>query len=268
MLVALGDITRGRRLVNDVLENDPFHVKSLIARAAWQIRDNEMAEAINSLRSALDQDPRNSNALILLAEAQQKLGNIELAENRLAQAVEVSNSLPRIAILYARFQIAGGNRPAAARALRDSFEKYPTNLGVAALLAETQLQIGDLDGARRLLNQLIANDDPAAQALVRNLQATILFSENRIEESLSFLRSSLDEDGDGTDDLGTELQMLRIQMLSRRFDAARLQLQQLRERFPNSLALRVIEGNMLSMEGRVDEAIVLFYALLEPAFPK
>lgn len=263
MYRAVGNEDRGRALVATILENDPSHVNALTARAAFFIEDGDPTAAVNDLRSALDQSPRNTDVLLVLAGAQQRLGNIELAEQRLAQAVEFSDGASRAALAYAGFLSGLGNLTGAERVLSDSLSTGNLNLEVAATLAEIQLALGDTEGARVLLAQLVAADLPGTETLIRDMQATILFNENRIEDSLQFLRSSLDEDGDGTDDLGVELHMLRIQMLSGNFDDARAELETLRARFPDATALRLIEGNLLALEGRSDEAIAVFRALLD-----
>lgn len=262
MYLALGNQKAATALTSEILNRDPFHVDALVIRALEKISANDLSGAVNDLRTALDQAPRDVRTLLILANAQQRLGNVELAEQRMAQAVEVSNAAPQAAIPYARFQIRRGNMSAAQRVLNDSLANA-LDIEVAALLAQVQLQLGDTAGARNLLARLVESKNPDATALIRGLQASILFSENRIDDSLVFLSNSLDDVGDDTNDLGTELQMLRIQLLSSRFDEARVQLDALRARFPDSVALLVIEANMLSLEGRLDESIALFRKVLE-----
>ncbi len=259
----MGNMPRTMTLIEEILQDDPFHTDTLVLRASLRIRDDNPSGAVNDLRAVLDQSPRNVDALLMLAEAQQRLGNLELAEQRLAQAVEVSNDAPQPAILFARFQVSRGKLRAAERVLSESVAKNIDNLEAAALLAELHLKLEDNEAARALLNRLIASENPAAAGLIRNLQATILFKENRVEESLVFLRNSLDENGDGTDDLGAELQLLRILILSGRMNDAQTQLSDLRDRFPDSIALRVVQGNMLSLQGDLEGAIAIFRQLME-----
>ena len=251
-----------QEISSEILEQDPFHVDALVVRALTQIQQNNPSGAINDLRAALDQSPRNVPALLLLANAHQLLGNVELAEQRLAQAVEISDSAPESAIAFAQFQIRRGNLETAQLVLNDSLENnFSTE--VATLQARLLLQLGDQDAVRTLLQQLEASEDPNASELIRDLRVSILFNENRIDDSLEALQNYLDENGDGSDDLATELQILRIRMLTGRFDETREQLVDLRARFPESQALVLIEANLLSLEGKIEESIVLFRELLE-----
>lgn len=258
----LGQLEAAAATIERVLTSDPYHVDALITRAGASIAAGDPTTAINDLRAALDQAPRNLAAVMILAEAQQRLGNVELAEQRLAQGVEISQSAPQPSIIFARFQDSRGKTRAAERIMRETVAKHIDNLEAVALLADLQLRLGDNAAARNLLARLVDSNNPAAAPLIRNLQATILFKENRIDDSLDFLRNSLDEDGDGFDDLGAELQILRIQMLSGRFDEARALLDELTTRFPDSRAIQIIEGNLLSLVGDFDGAIALFTDLL------
>ncbi len=262
MYRVLGDPAKVEALNDEVLARDPSHVEALVIRGSFHLRDNDPSSAVSDLRTVLDQAPRNTAALLLLANAHQLLGNVALAEQRLAQAVEFSDAAPQSAIPFAQFQIRRGNLSAADRVLNDSLANV-FSVEAADLRAQILLQQGNMDAARNLVAQLANSTNPDANALARSLQVNILFNENQIEDSLSFLRNTLDEDGDGTDDLGTELQLLRIQMLTGRFDEAHTQLSALRDRFPDSEALPVIEANLLSMEGRTEDAIALFEAALE-----
>lgn len=260
-----GNIVQATALIDTVLDSDPAHVDALIARATEQIRNSDSVSAVNNLRAALDQAPRNVQALHVMAIAQQQLGNVQLAEQRLAQAFEVSNAAPDPSLAFAQFQISNGNLPSAERALNDSFTTSGIDMRVAALLADVRMRMDDLPGARRLLSQLMAVDTPEADQLARSLQSNILLRENRVEESLDYLRSSL-EDVEGDIDetkLTIELQILQIHLVSRQYDDARSQINDLLERFPDEVALRIIEANLLSLEGRSDDAIAAFQQILE-----
>lgn len=261
MKSASGDQDGARRLVAEVLESDPGNVQGLSARAAWHIREDKLSEAVSGLRHALDQDPRNADTLILLAEAQQKRGNVELAEQRLAQAVAITSAAPREALIYARFQIARDQLAAADRVLTDSFGASG-NLDVARLLGQVLLRRGDFEGARGILDRLANSQNPSAAPLARSLQAALLFNQNRLDEGFAFLRSTAGDDGEDSE-LITALQILRVQMMTGRLGDARAQIASMQDQFPGNLALRLLEGNLYALEGRPDEAVRVYRALLE-----
>ncbi|WP_177213119.1 tetratricopeptide repeat protein [Celeribacter neptunius] len=261
MYTDLGDPDSATPLLTEILDTDPYYIDALLTRASRFIRAGELTDAVTDLRTVLSQAPRNVDAMLMLAETQQRLGNQQLAEQRLAQAVEVSDSSPKAAIPYAHFQAARGNLAAAERVLQDSVARNINNMPLVSQLAKLQFQRGDLDGARALLNRLVDSKNPEASELIRNLQANILFQENRVDDSLAFLRNSLDENGEGVDELGGELQILRIEVMSGRYEDASKHLKELQDRFPETIALKVIEANLLSLQGKMGEAIELLKAL-------
>lgn len=263
MRSASGDVEGARTLVSEVLESDPSNVDGLLMQAAWRIRGDEMGAAVTDLRLALDQDPRNIRALLLLAEAQQKLGNIELAEQRLAQAVEISGSAAEESLIYARFQISRGLFGQAEQVLTESL-RATGNLEVAQMLGRVLLQQGDVEGARDVLAQFANSDNPNAAPMARSLQAAIMFSQNQIDESLELLRETADS-GEGEADMGAEMQMLRIQMMSGRFDEAERLLEELRAEDPENVALRLLEANLSAVRGNREEAIRVLREVVEDA---
>lgn len=256
-----GQREAAQALLEEVLQSDPTNVDALMLRAAWRIQNQAHGEAITDLRTALDQDPRNPDILILLAEAHQKLGNVALAEQRLARAVEVSGAAARETLMFAQFQLARGNLAAAELALTESM-RVTGDLDVARLLGQVMLQEGNFDGLARLISQLNIRDDTEAQELASSLRAAMLFNQNRIEESISYLRSNLDEEGDADSNFETDVQILRVQMMSGRLDEARVQLQKLRGQYPDSLALQLLQGNILSLEGNDEAAIAVYRQIL------
>lgn len=250
------DPTRAKAQIEAILASDATHVPALIVRGQNLLTRGDIDSAVGVLRQARNQEPRNTDALVLLAKAQQALGNAELAEQRLAQAFEVSDGDENIAILFAQFQTARGNSRAAILILTESVRGDPSRLRAAAHLADLLITEGDVGAARDLLGNLEARQDRAAEELTRTLRAAILFQENRIEDSLNALRRS-----EAGTDLSADVQMLRVLILSQRFDEARAQLDTLRAQFPEDQTLQKLEGNLLAFEHRLDDAIDVFEAL-------
>lgn len=261
MEVATGNNDAAIRLVDEVLENDTGNVEGLIARAAWQIRSDDFSAAITNLRRALDQMPRNADTLLLLADAQQKMGNIELAGQRLAQAVEVTNAGAREALVFGKFQIERQNLSAAERVLTDSL-RSSGNLEVAQMLGQVLLMQGDFEGVQNVLTLLSDSGNPSAARIAQDLQAALLFNQNRIDEGFAFLRENA-KTGDENSQIAAMLKILRVQMISGRLEAARTQLEELLENSPDNIALRLLEGNLYTLEGAPEKAIATYQAIYE-----
>ncbi len=252
-------------LVDEVLEEDPRHVSALKIRAAQRIRENAFGEAVADLRSAIDQAPTDADALILLAEAQQKAGNLELAQQQLAQAVEVSNAAVRPSLIYAQFLETQGRLSSAETVLTNTRAAHPENLDVARFLGRVLLQRDRLAEASELVRQLQTLETREARQMAQALQASILFQQNRVDESLDFLQSQIDAGGSAGEELSATLQLLRLQVQSNRMDDARATVARLAERFPDSQAVNILQADLLSVEGRTEEAIAAYREILDAA---
>lgn len=250
-----GDVDRAMEIVERILERDKTHVQALILRAARRIDGGAINEAITDLRTALDQTPQNADALILLAEAHQSVGNLALAEQRLAQAFQVSNAAPEVAQLFARFQLAQGKTRAAARVLGDAVQGNIEDETLVAFYGQVLVTLGDTATARVLIERLEERGTPISKGLARDVKAAILFRDNRVDESLDVLAASMGEQGLATQQLATEVQLLRMRMLSGRFDAARAQIADMQQRAPDSVALSMVRANLWALEGHGDAAI-------------
>lgn len=253
-----GQPAEAAELVDTILEDDPSNVAALVLRGTEAIAAGDGAGAVLDLRRALDQDPRAPDTLLLLAEAQKLQGNVELAEQRLAQAVEISGSRAREAIVYARFQIQRDNLDAAQSVLADSFRSRP-DLGVAQLLAQIVLQRGDAAGAAQLVRELGALGTPEAAELAQRLNAALLFAQNKVDESVAMLRAALDG---GDPSLRTRLQLLRMQILTERFDEAETLLGDLKRAAPGTAGIPLLEASLLSAQGKDADAAALLRQLL------
>ncbi|MEM7731344.1 MAG: tetratricopeptide repeat protein [Pseudomonadota bacterium] len=257
-----GESDRAMKIVEQILARDKSHVQALILRAARRIEEGSVHDAITDLRSALDQTPENTDALILLAEAHQNLGNLALAEQRLAQAFQVSNSAPEVAQLFARFQLAHGKTRAAARVLADAVQRNIDDPALVALYGQVLVTLDDTATARALIARLEERGTTASKALARDVKAAVLFRDNRVDESLEVLSTSMREQGIAPSPLVTEVRLLRMRMLSGRFEAARAQIADLKQRFPHSIALRIVQANLSALEGQGEAAIEGFRQIL------
>ncbi|WOI58418.1 tetratricopeptide repeat protein [Palleronia sp. LCG004] len=262
MRAAMDETDAAFALVDEILAEDPSHVDALKVRGAREIREGSFGDAISNLRTALGQAPTDAEIMILLAEAQQKSGNIELSQQQLAQAVEVSNAAPGPSLIYAQFLEGQGNLSSAETVLTNAQSASPGNLDVAAALGRVLLQRDRLAEAGALAQRLQQLDVQRARQMAQALQAQILFRQNRVDESLSFLQSQVDEGGSTGEELAATLQLLRLQVQSNRLDEARSTIARLGERYPESQAVQILQADLLSLEGRTDEAIASYRDVL------
>lgn len=263
MLEATGDAVGARARVEEVIGEDAGNVDALKMRASWLIREDKPGAAIIDLRTALDQSPRDTQILMLMAEAHLRDGSPELAQERLALAMQMSSNGAQESIRYARFLI-DRDRPALAETvLIDARDASPGNLDVLALLGEVFLRGQKWPQAQGVVDTLRQIETDRAAELARNYQAAILMGQNKVEDSLAFLREQADA-GSG-DDMSAEIQMLRAQVVAGRSEEARSYLDELLAESPDSVPLRLISANLHALEGDLEAAESGYRAVIEEA---
>jgi len=263
MLGATGDSVGARARIEEVLAEDASNVAALKMRAARLIQEDQPGAAVIDLRTALDQQPRDTDILALMAEAHLRDGSPELAQERLALAVEISGKAPKESLNYARF-LLGRDRPELAETvLTDARNTTPGNFEVLAMLGEVFLRNQKWPQAQVLVDELRQFDTPQAAALARNYQAAILMGQNKVDDSLAFLREGLTGEETDQQNLPAVLQILRTQVMAGRAEEARAYLDGLLAEEPESLPLRLISANLDALTGNLEAAEAAYRALIE-----
>ncbi len=261
MLVATGNPVGGREQVEQVLEEDPSNVEALKMRAAWLVNEDRPGAAVIDLRTALDQAPRDTGILMLMAEAYMRDGAEALAQERLSMAVQVSNNGAAESVAYARYLIARNRLQQAETVLTAARRGAPASLEVLGLLGQVYLQQQNWPSARSVIEALRGLGTPQATQLAENFEGGILLGQDRIDEGLEYLRSQLEEDGDGN--LATLAQLVRTQILTGRLDEASALVAGELEKAPDSVPLQLMNANIVALQGDLDGAEAIYRGLLE-----
>ncbi|WP_425102240.1 tetratricopeptide repeat protein [Tropicibacter sp. S64] len=260
MLVSTGNVVGAREQVETVLQEDPTHVGGLKLRAAWMIQDDKPGEAISDLRTALDQSPRDTDILALMAEAHLRDGSPELAQERLSMAVQISNNGPVESVRYARYLVSRNRLQQAESVLIAARKNAEGNVEILGLLGEIYLRQQKWPQAQSIIDTLRQIDTPQASQLARVYQSSILLGQNRIEESLDYLRSQIDADNGA--DLSAVIQLVRTQVLTGRLDEARAYVDEQLEANPDSIPLELLSANVHALQGQLKEAEDIYRDLL------
>lgn len=266
MRMAQGEREAALTLAGEVLEQDSRRVEALKMRAGQRLREGEAGAAVNDLRLALDQEPQDPEILTMLAEAQRASGNTELAQQRMADAVEASGNGVSESLAYARYLVEQEQLSTAESVLQTAAEENPGALQLRQMLGEVLMRRGRYGAVRALADDLAAMESEQAQQMARSLRAVSLFRENRVDESLALLEQQAgDSNGGegGQEDLSSSMQLLDLQVRSKRFEAAQETLDGLAERYPDSRWVEVVEGDIQATRGRLDEASETYAAILE-----
>lgn len=149
-----GDLAQARVLVDEVLVVDAQNAQALVMRAAMQIDEGNIEDAISNLRSSLKQNPNSVRTSLLLAKAHEINGAFELAEDRLAAAYRFSKQAPEVGLTYAQFFIRQSASGRAEDLLQKMIARNPKNTDVLKVMAQLQLRKQNWSEAEELADKI------------------------------------------------------------------------------------------------------------------
>ena len=246
MLHETGNTVGARAQIEQVLAADATNVPALKMRATWAIADDDPAAALIDLRTAIDQSPQDAEIITLMAQAYERDGNKALAGERLAQAVSVSNSAAPESLRYARFLLQDGRTAAALNVLADASAANPRDVDILTLLGEQLIARQGWVQTQRVIDDLKAVGTAPANEAARQLQASLLVAQNRIDEGLTFLQGEL---GSGETDTRTVLQLVQLQLRAGNIPAARQILDEALAQSPDDDSLLLSDASLKATEG-------------------
>jgi Tfp pilus assembly protein PilF len=273
---------RYREIVKEY-ESKPAGLEAMVKLAEMDLVSGKQTEAERQVRDVLKKNPNSSDALVLL-------GRMALARRNGKAAVQAFRTVlrdqPELAtvqfLLGQAYQITGENTLA-----RESFERavalYPEQIDARRSLAVLESQSGRHQQARARLNDILKQrpDDVAAlemlmaldlmtknwmeaeRTLIRLRAATgdsyvALMAEGRFNEA----QGRFDQAGKAYEqavDLAPNepdplLSFIRLEVAHGRTTRARSQLDTLLAKYPDHLYAHGFLGEVLSLEGRPEEA--------------
>ncbi|MEO3417101.1 tetratricopeptide repeat protein [Roseovarius sp. CAU 1744] len=191
-----GNPVGARALVEEIIESDGSHVAALKMRAAWNIEEDLTGDAIIDLRTALAQAPRDPEIMTLMAAAHERAGDRELAGERYSLAVELSERAPAESLRYANYLVKIERIEAAEAVLDEALVESPNNIELLQAMVQLQLQNEEWNEVQRIIWKLRAIETEEAQTIANGAQAEMLLKQDRVEETIEYLRELSDaEDG-------------------------------------------------------------------------
>lgn len=255
MLLATNDQVGARALVEEVLSEDAAQVAALKMRAGWKIEADDPEGAIADLRIALDQAPRDSSVLILMANAHDRAGQRELAGERLALAFDVSEAAVDVSILYARFLLGQTQIEAAVDVLRTSYDANPGTVQLLAVMADVHIRTEEWTELQAIMATLQALGTDDAIDLANSIEAAMLVSQGRTDESIAFIQDNLLQPGN---DMGATVTIVLTYLRAGDIDAAQEVLDDAMATNPDDPTLRLMQGAMLAGRGDLEGAEAIY----------
>jgi tetratricopeptide (TPR) repeat protein len=260
MLITTGNDVGARRLVEEILADDPSHVEALKMSARWDIEGDNADQAINSLRTALDRAPQDAEAMTLMAEAHMRNGSRELARDLLSLAVEASNNAPEESIRYARLLASEDNMRSAEDVLITSLRLSPNNLQLLSALGQLYVGMEDWARAEQVVGTLRRLETNEGRAAADGLQVAILSAQDRTDETVAFLEQ-LAQGGEGG--IGAQIAIARAHLAAGDGESAVRAIQSSLAEQPDNPALRFAAGAIYAATGDLPGAEREYRAILE-----
>jgi len=262
MLVQTGNQVGARRLVEETLAQNSSNVEALKMQASWQLRADEVDEALANLRVALDAAPEDIQVMNLMYEAYVRLGDTNLARDYLALAVDVSGNSPETSLRYARLLIGEERYLPAEDVLLPALRQSPNNVELLALLGQIYLRMDDVPRAQQVIDTLNRIATQQSTGIANGLQAEVLSREGGADEALKFLE---DLANSGAAGIGEQFTLLRVQLQVGETEAALKIAQDLVDENPGNPAfMQVLAATQLA-SGDAVAAEVSYRAVVDAA---
>lgn len=260
MLTLSSQEAEARGLVDDVLSDDSGNVEALKLKAGWLIRDDQIGEAISTLRRAIDANPNDATLMTLMAQAYERDGNRDLMREMLSLAVAASNRAPDDSLRYAQF-LAGENKLLQAEGvIIDSLRLSPGNTGLLVPLGQLYVAMQDWPRAAAVVDQLAQSDDANARGAAIAIRTAVLNGQQKGEEAIGYLQELVDR---GQADLGTKIAVLRAHIANNQIARAVAFSDQLLLQEPDNAELRFVNGSVKLLAGQLGAAEAIMRQLVD-----
>ncbi len=264
--VQLGERAFGREefaaaeaLADEVLAIDDQEPNALTLKGKVQLRNEQVQDAIETLRLALNAERNKESAMILLGLAYEADGRQSFAEQQLELAIAENGLSPSLFQAYRGMLVrAGKSDDAADLTLR--FAQTPDATPEVQLESAAVLLGQNRNEEAEVVSRSLLRADPENQG-ARRILATILFREARFEDSLDELDRLSPE---GADNLGAMQLRQRSLMALDREDEARAFLQEVAANASNIREASLLvqfeadEGNLTAVETAAEAALEKF----------
>ncbi len=293
-LFEAGDDVRARLEFRNVLQIDDRHAAGWYWLGKVEERRGEYPRAFSHYERAVELDESLLPARVRRGQIYLLGGDIDAAERDSNIAMAVAPEDPDVLMLRAGVRMRTGDPAGAEQDARAALERQPGHPAASVLLAENRMQRGDLDGAVALLERAIEHNPHAPELRLilgghlddegdvdgavavlralseafpesidyRNRLAGYLVEHGREEAAEQALREVLAQT---PEDFARQEALVEFVGGLRGLEGALAEVAALREAWPDSLDLRLLEARLLASGQRTEEAEAAYRAVIEAA---
>ena len=143
-----------RKLMNQVLAEDPRQPQALLLRAGFEIDGGHFDQAVQDLRTITQEQPNSGQAWALLARVYSSLSKPDLASQSMQKAYDASGQKPKYGLMYHDFLAQHNQLSRAEDVLKAMLLKQPDYVPGLILLSRSQLDLHEFDGALATADKL------------------------------------------------------------------------------------------------------------------
>ncbi len=176
ILARAGQFAEARNEIEAALKQDPKNASAHLVLGQMHLQQKRYPDAKNEFQQAMDLAPHDPMPYANLALVQLLAGEFDGAEKNFQKAVELQPSEPQFVINLANFYRSQQKSDRAEQALREAMGRNPKAIALPLAVADLFLFQDRAAEAKRLLDQLEANDRDFPEG--RRLVADFYFLRN------------------------------------------------------------------------------------------
>lgn len=249
--IARGDLDGARRALAQLQREHAESPEAGFSEAYVAFVDGDLARAADRLRG-LSTAAESARVERLLAQTELRLGRPEAALAALARARDLGDSQTiDLLRIEASIHIGTAAWPEAIRTIRglQRARQGSLNLDEAVWLARAFYGTGREDGARRLLDDVLAQETPPVEAVLLFAREEAARDPARAREVLTAAREGHPED------IRIVERLARLDITEGRLDAAHALLDAGLERAPDAVPLLVLRARLGAAQGDLEAAL-------------
>ncbi len=270
MMLATLDMDRqqpdaARKLMNEVLAEDPRQPQALLLRAGFEIDAGQYDQAVQDLRTLTQEQPNSSQAWVLLSRVYSRLVKPDLAAQSMQKAYDVSGRKPKYALMYHEFLAQHNQVNRAEDVLKSMLAKQPDYVPGLILLSRSQLDLHDDAGALATADRLAAL--PGTAPIPDLIRAESDAMNGRLSQAIDRLRKVYAE---YPTDLRVVLQLVNALGAARDFQGAQTVVNEMLKRHLNDGTAYLLQARLRETAGDTPGAISALRASMasNPAAPE
>jgi tetratricopeptide (TPR) repeat protein len=181
-----GDVTEGRRLLEEVVHDAPDYIPALILLAELDLSQKKYPEAESAIGKALQRDASHPEAMLLAAQIAGAKGDNKKAVADLERIRELFPKSMQVHFLLGKAYLATGDITKAVSSLQKAVSINPNSTEALLLLAGTDIKKGDYKIASDALLEFLRKHPDQPHALL--LEAQALRGQSDFDGALSVYR--------------------------------------------------------------------------------